>query len=47
MGNFPKIDLNVTKLKKFKGHRWGVSSVVFSPDGKLLASGSIDRTIRI
>jgi len=47
MGNLPKIDLNVTKPKKIEGHRWGVSSVVFSPDGKLLASGSGDYTVRI
>jgi WD40 repeat protein len=28
-----------------KGHKFGVESVAFSPDGKLLASGSSDNTI--
>jgi len=47
MGNFPKINLNITKIKKLEGRRWRISPVSFSPDGKLLASGSIDQTIRI
>jgi WD40 repeat protein len=28
-----------------KGHKFGVESVAFSPDGKLLTSGSSDNTI--
>jgi WD40 repeat protein len=36
------------KVKDFeKGHREGVFSVAFSPDGKTLASGSSDRTIKL
>jgi WD40 repeat protein len=36
------------KVKDFeKGHREGVFSVAFSPDGKTIASGSSDRTIKI
>ncbi|RKZ38111.1 MAG: hypothetical protein DRQ49_15140 [Gammaproteobacteria bacterium] len=30
-----------------KGHKYGVSSVAFSPDGKILASGSLDNTIKL
>ncbi|MBU4256861.1 WD40 repeat domain-containing protein, partial [Patescibacteria group bacterium] len=34
-------------LKTFKGHSFYVNSVAFSPDGKYIASGSGDGTIRI
>jgi WD40 repeat protein len=35
------------ELKTFKGHSNIVFSVAFSPDGKTLASGSVDNTIKI
>ncbi|KAL5531874.1 hypothetical protein ACEPAF_5437 [Sanghuangporus sanghuang] len=34
-------------IKVLEGHRGNVYSVVFSPDGKRIASGSADRTVRI
>ena len=30
-----------------KGHSGGVNSVSFSPDGKRIASGSFDRTVKV
>jgi WD40 repeat protein len=35
------------ELKTLKGHPEGVFSVTFSPDGKTLASGSADNTIKL
>ncbi len=34
-------------LHSFKGHKWDVTSVNFSPDDKLLASFGMDRSIKI
>ena len=33
------------KLQEFKGHTKSVGSIAFSPDGKTLASGSLDNTV--
>src|SRR5262249_39907360 len=41
-------DLHAKKsLHTYTGHEGWVSSVAFSPDGKLLASGSWDETVKI
>src|SRR5579885_3905349 len=46
--NIQLLDASTGKeLGILKGHRMSVASIAFSPDGKLLASSSLDGTIRI
>src|SRR4051794_38293825 len=35
------------ELRRFEGHRWEVRCLALSPDGKTLATGSSDGTLRL
>jgi RNA polymerase sigma factor (sigma-70 family) len=35
------------EIRRISGHRFGVTALAFSPDGKTLVSGSDDKTVRI
>ena len=39
--------VGVLQMRTLKGHRGGVSSVAFSPDGKRGVSGSHDRSVKL
>ena len=42
-----KSDIEVKEYKELKGHTADVWSVIFSPDGKTLASGSTDKSVML
>jgi len=46
-GNSTKPEINASFLHTIRGHSGGVGAVAFSPDKKSLASGSVDKTIKL
>lgn len=46
-GNSTKPGINASFLHTIRGHSGGVGAVAFSPDKKSLASGSVDKTIKL
>ncbi|MEQ9669401.1 protein kinase domain-containing protein [Coleofasciculus sp. G2-EDA-02] len=45
--NSPKPEINASFVHTLPGHSGGVDTVAFSPDKKSLASGSVDKTIKL
>lgn len=45
--NSTKPEINASFLHTLRGHSGGVGAVAFSPDKKSLASGSVDKTIKL
>ncbi len=43
----PSLPINIRPVRLFLGHQGPVTSVAFSPQGELIASGSEDTTVRI
>ena len=40
-------DIHTRSLKHLKGHKRYVTTLAFTPDGKVLVSGSMDKTVKL